>query len=326
MTIKGVSILLTAALLVGGCASDDSTTDTTEVADGSANAAGTSAPPTTATDAVSERDVSDVAGPADAEGEVDQTPPQALNGLVLAGDRIFATAGKDGEVLSIDPVDGRIAARFGSGDDLGWPDDVDVQSDGSLLVTGTDSGIVSQIGVDGAVSQVADVGVGINPILVISDEEVLVGKALKGDGLVRINPATGDIDQIAITLGWVNSFDMGPDGSLIGPRMGLDGKTPAVVSIDLATGESTDLVTTEGLLTALEVDGSTAYVLNAVPPALYETDLAADTPTLEKVVDLPFAPDNLEIDGDGSIWVTAFDQPTLAHIVDGVVTQVPVGS
>jgi len=326
MTIKGVSILLTAALLVGGCASDDSTTDTTEVVDGSANAAGTSAPPTTATDAVSEPDVSDVAGPADAEGEVDQTPPQALNGLVLAGDRIFATSGLDQQVLAIDPASGRITARFGSGSELGWPDDVDVQSDGSLLVTGTESGVVSKIGVDGAISRVADVGVGINPILVVSDEEVLVGKALRGDGLVRLNPSSGAVEQIADELGWVNSFDLGGDGTLIGPRMGLNGKTPAVVSIDLSTGVSTDLIATEGMLTALEVDDSTAYVLNALPPALFKADLAADTPTLEKVVDLPFAPDNLEIDGDGSIWVTAFDQPTLMHIVDGAVTQVPVGS
>jgi hypothetical protein len=263
-------------------------------------------------------------GPAvGAASAVDQSPPKGINGFVLVGDRIYAAAGNDDQVLAIDPEDGTILARY---EGLGWPDDVDVLPDGSLGVTGFQSGVLSRIDKDGKVSAIADMGVGINPILTVSDTELLVGKAISADGLWRVNPNDGTTEEIASALGGVNSFDLAPDGRLIGPRMGMGEGAPALVAVDLATGESTDIVGVTGMPVAVEVDGDTAYVLNAMPPTLYTVDLSTPGGKLETLTELNFAPDNLEIGADGTVWISSFSTPLMAHIVDGKVTDLPIGT
>ena len=306
-----------AVLGLGGCSGGEA---------GDSEPGTTDAPATTETPPVPEDPTvpeKPTVGPAiPEEGLVEQTAPQGINGFVLVGDRIYAAAGNDDQVLAIDPETGAILARYSG---FGWPDDVDVLPDGSLAVTGFQSGVLSRIDTEGKVSPLADLGAGINPVLTVSTTELLVGKALSADGLWRVNPEDGSTEPIAEKLDGVNSFDLGPDGALIGPRMGTQGRSAAVVSIDLDTGRDTDLVPVQGMPVAVEVDGDTAYVLTGAPPSLSTLDLSTPGAPLTPVTDLDFAPDNLEIAEDGTVWISSFSSPLIARYAEEKVTKLTIG-
>lgn len=286
---------------------------------------GPASPATTVSESATSARAAAPKGPQDDAGSVDQRAPGGLNGFVMAADRIYVAAGLDDQVLAVDPTDGRITARYAADKDFDFPDDVDMLADGTLVVTVWKSGVVDRIGATGEVSELARLGPGVNPVLVRSDGTVFIAKSMTGDGLWTLDPDTGETVQVTDKLNTVNSFDEGPDGQLIGPRMGLNGTTPALVSIDPDTGQTKDIVELVGMATAVEVDGDVAYVTTANPSMLSSVDLSAPAPAVNMIASLPNAPDNLEIADDGSVWISAFDAPVFMVVSDGEVSEIPVG-
>lgn len=248
------------------------------------------------------------AGPADQPAPVDQRPPVAVNGLALRGGRLFLADLKGGEILAVDPENGRITARWGTALGLDAPDDLALATDGSLYFSGYLAGTVGRISPAGDVSTIATLGPGVNPIAFSADGELFAGRAQLAEGIYEVALDGAPPRLVTSSAGQVNSFAFGPGGALYGPRFGLDG-AGALVRIDPESG-ATDVVTTGfGFPVAVEVRGNTAYVLQAVPAKLFTVDL--DTGAMRELATLATVPDNLALGPDGTFWVSSFVDPVV---------------
>ncbi len=282
------------ALLATGCSGDDD-------AEG---AAPTTAP--TSSTSSSAAPTSSVADGAD----VDQTPPDGVNGIRIAADgTLWIASVKGDEILNVDATSGRMLQRVavpaGSA-----PDDVAIDAEGAVHWTGYLTGDVGRIEPDSDESTViANVGPGANPVVVRDDGTLIVGRAGTGTGLFRIDPA-GDPTPVPLgDPGNINSFDLSDDGRLFSP--GLD--TPSVIEIDPDTGETLRTVTAiEGTPIALRWYDGSIYVLVLgdqarvvrVDPASGDIEPFGDT-------GLPIA-DNLAVADDGTVFVTGLNTATVA--------------
>ena len=289
-----------AALVAAGCSGDDD----------AAGATSTTAPTSSTTSTTA---------PTSSVADVDQTPPDGVNGIRIAADgTLWIASVKSDEVLHVDPTSGailhRIAVPAGSA-----PDDVAIDADGAVHWTGYLTGDVGRIAPDSdETTVIANVGPGANPVVVRDDGTLIVGRAGTGTGLFRIDPA-GDPTPVPLgDPGNINSFDLSDDGRLFSP--GLD--TSSVIEIDPDTGETLRTVTAiegtpialrwhDGSIHVLVLGGDQARVVR-VDPASGAIEPFGDT-------GLPIA-DNLAITDDGTVFVTGLDTARVAVLgADGTV-------
>ncbi len=291
----GPAALLLAATALVGCGKDTS--------NGAATA--TTAPVGTGTSIV---------GGAPRTPAADQTPPKGANGVAFRDGVLWVADLAGRQIVVADPADGTILARYSAAQGItSQPDDLAVTRDGTVWWTGFDTGTVGRIGTDGRSTDVATLRPGANPIAVAPDGSLVVGIAVTGDGLFRIDPASpGTPKEIAAAVGNVNAFAFGPDGGLYGPSFSEQhGK---VVRVDTATGATTPTATVPGFPVSVRFDrDGAAYVLSTLPSAVSRVDLATGTVT-------PFATpstkavDNMAWGPDGNLYVTGFDVPQVTVI------------
>src|SRR5690606_32615216 len=151
------------ALLGAGCSSDDGTSPAPPA---SSVGSSTTAASTASTDSTAPAELAD------------QTAPRSVNGLTVQGDTLWLASIGDDEVLQVDRTTGSILARHPTGG--AGPDDVAVAPDGSVYVTGFESGVLGRV-VDGAYEEVATLAVAVNGIDVAADGTVYVA-TMEADG------------------------------------------------------------------------------------------------------------------------------------------------
>jgi sugar lactone lactonase YvrE len=262
----------------------------------------------------------------------DQTRPQSAFGMVHDGAKLWIADFYGGQVLAVDPDSGAILVRY-KGDD-GVSDEIDdlaIGPDGSVYWTGFNDGAVGRMTPSNVVGIVAGLEPGINAIAFSPDGRLFVGRSVIGQGLWEIDPTQPEKppELISDSLGNINSFAVGPDGLIYGPRWGTEG-AGELVRIDPDTAELE--VITDGfdgpIAVKLDAAGTTAYVLSLPPggaPTVSVVDLAARTTSLLAAVPLPLA-DNLAVAPDGRVFVTAFNEPEIAVIApDGTTKNIGIG-
>jgi len=262
----------------------------------------------------------------------DQTRPQSAFGMVHDGAKLWIADFYGGQVLAVEPDSGAILVRY-KGDD-GVSDEIDdlaIGPDGSVYWTGFNDGAVGRMTPTNVVGLVAGLEPGINGIAFAPDGRLFVGRAVIGQGLWEIDPTQPEKPPrlISDTLGNINSFAVGPDGLIYGPRWGTDG-AGELVRIDPDTAELE--VLTNGfdgpIAVKLDATGTRAYVLSLPPggaPTVTVVDLATMAVTPFATVPLTLA-DNLAVGPDGRVFVTAFNEPELAVISpDGSTKNIGIG-
>jgi sugar lactone lactonase YvrE len=306
---RAAAVAIVAGLvLAGGCSSDgDPTTPTTTE---------TSTTTTTTTP-----------GPAD-----DQTRPQSAFGMVHDGSKLWIADFYGGQVLAVDPDSGAVLIRY-QGDD-GVSDEIDdlaIGPDGSVYWTGFNDGAVGRMTPSNVVSVVAGLEPGINAIAFSPDGRLFVGRGVIGQGLWEIDLTQPEKAPRLISdeLGNINSFAVGPDGMIYGPRWGT-GSDGALVKINPDTA-ALDVIATgfDGpIAVKLDAAGTTAYVLSLPPggaPTVATVALATGVVTPLATVPLPLA-DNLAVAPDGRVFVSAYNEPVIAVIApDGTATTIGIG-
>lgn len=298
-----------AAALVAAAATGCSSGDDDEGAAGTTEAAAASTTTTSAPDEAP-------------EPLADQTPPPSINGLAVDGDTLWIASIAGDEVVQVDRATGALLARFPA--DGATPDDVAVDDDGTVWVTGFGDGSVARIA-EGTYEVVATTGVGVNPVDVGPDGTVYVATWGEGGTLWTIDPASGEATVAAEDLPDVNGFSVQPDGTVLAPSGGLRGPG-AVVRIDPADGSVTTVV--DGLpavlASAAAPDGTYVVLANATGER-FEVDAEAGTATSLGTVDGgPF--DNLAFAADGTLYLSSFVEPLLVVVApDGSVSTLPVG-
>ena len=262
----------------------------------------------------------------------DQTRPLSAFGMVHDGSKLWIADFYGGQVLAVDPDSGAILIRYGGDDGVSDEiDDLAIGPDGSVYWTGFNDGAVGRMTPANVVSIVAGLEPGINGIAFAPDGGLFVGRAVIGQGLWEIDPAQPEKAPrlISDTLGNINSFAVGADGLIYGPRWGT-GTEGELVRIDPDTAELEVLATGfDGpIAVKLDTTGATAYVLTLPPggaPAVSTVDLATGTVTPLATVPLPLA-DNLAVAPDGRVFVTAYNEPVLAVIEpDGTSRTIGIG-
>jgi sugar lactone lactonase YvrE len=262
----------------------------------------------------------------------DQTRPQSAFGMVHDGSKLWIADFYGGQVLAVDPDSGAILIRY-KGDD-GVSDEIDdltIGPDGSVYWTGFNDGAVGRMTPTEVVSIVAGLEPGINGIAFSPDGRLFVGRAVIGQGLWEIDPAQPEKAPrlISDTLGNINSFAVGPDGLIYGPRWGT-GTDGELVRVDPDTAELEVLATGFDGPIAVKVDaaGTRAYVLSLPPggaPTVSIVELGTGAVSLLATVPLPLA-DNLAVAPDGRVFVTGYNEPVLAVIdPDGSTRTIGIG-
>lgn len=243
---------------------------------------------------------------------VDQAAPRTANGITIddEGQLWIAALGSD-EILRVDRETGEILDRYATPASSG-PDDLVIGDDGTVYWTGYTSGDVGALDpTTGETTVLGNVGEGANPIARRDDGMLVVGRAVIASGLFAVDP-DGEAEPEALDdPGNVNSFSIGPDGLLYGPRTSLDGG--AAVLIDPDTGDLLETIAPiEGIPVALRWHDEALYVLALAPEGVvFRVDLASRT--VERFADTGFpVADNLAVADDGTVYVTGFDQPVIA--------------
>lgn len=146
------------------------------------------------------------------------SPIHGANGLMFDGqDRLHIASAMGREIIVMDPDTGEILERLGTDKGVDWPDDLAFGPDGSLYWTAISTGEIGRLSPDGAKTGQL-VAQGVNPITFSDDGRLFTALDFYGDALYELDPELKDPPRLlAENLGWLNGFDIGPDGFLYGP-------------------------------------------------------------------------------------------------------------
>jgi sugar lactone lactonase YvrE len=204
------------------------------------------------------------------------------------------------------------------------PDDLIFHPDGeSFYFTDITTGFVGRMAVDGTPLGYQEVAPGVNPITFTDSPpyRLFVGLDFQGDGLYELDPnlvlppraiVPDDGDPSTFPLGFLNAFDIGPDGRLYGPSFLFR----RIISVDVDAGPTSDpygdgtaiIVNDEddweypvaakfgpdGLLTVLDQNGK-VWKLN------HKTGVKTLFTTLQPGLD------NLAFDSEGNLYISNAD-------------------
>lgn len=247
------------------------------------------------------------------------------------------------EITIHDPETGEILDRLGPDQGVNGPDDVFIADDGTVYWTDLLVGNVGMIAPDGTTTTQM-VGPGVNPITMSDDGRLFVARIFLGDGLYELDPMlVADPIPLDETLEGLNAFDFGPDGQLYAPsfftgdvvRIDVDADViaPEVVAtgfgassavkfnsagephvvnlaagtvskLDLATGESEQLLRIDGTIDNIAIDADDRiFVIAGSDNQIHRID--GDEFAVLGEAGLG-SPGGVAVSPDGSVWVGDF--------------------
>jgi sugar lactone lactonase YvrE len=171
------------------------------------------------------------------------SPIHGANGVMFdAQDNLYIASVFGREILVMNPLNGKVIDRLGTGVGVEGPDDLTFGPDGSLYWTSIATGEVGRLSPEGEKTG-QFVAPGVNPITFSEEGRLFVALDFFGDGLYELDPDLTDpprpiivaTEENPFPLGFLNGFDFGPDGRLYGPLFAVG----IVVSIDVDSCENT---------------------------------------------------------------------------------------
>jgi sugar lactone lactonase YvrE len=177
------------------------------------------------------------------------TPPSRLsgaNGLRTGKDgRIYVAQVAGSQVSAINPDSGEIETISPMGGAIVGPDDLVFDDQGNLFLTEITEGRVSMLSPDGT-SRVIQGDMPVANPITWHQGHLIAGECRPGARIMELDMHGGAPRVILDNVPMVNAFEVGPDGKLYFPVMGmneiwrvsLDGGEPEVVAKDLGVPDS----------------------------------------------------------------------------------------
>ncbi|HEX7856497.1 MAG TPA: SMP-30/gluconolactonase/LRE family protein [Sphingobium sp.] len=176
------------------------------------------------------------------------TQPSRLhgaNGMRTGRDgRIYVAQVAGSQISAVNPDTGEIETISPMGGDIVAPDDLVFDEDGNLYVTEITEGRVTMLAPNGTARVIVDSPVA-NPIT-YHQGRLISGECRPGGRIMELDRNGGAPRVILEDVLMPNAFEVGPDGKLYYPVMGLnqihrvslDGGEPEVVATDLGVPDS----------------------------------------------------------------------------------------
>ncbi|HEX7822165.1 MAG TPA: SMP-30/gluconolactonase/LRE family protein [Sphingobium sp.] len=235
------------------------------------------------------------------------TQPSRLhgaNGLRTGPDgRIYVAQVAGSQISAIDPDTGEIETISAMGGNIVAPDDLVFDDEGNLYVTEITEGRVSRLAPDGRYDVVYGETPVANPIT-FHQGRLLSGECRPGGRILELDRNGAAPRVILEDVLMPNAFEVGPDGKLYYPVMGLnqihrislDGGEPEVVATDLGVPDSVKF-DSKGFIVSTQV--ASGQVLRIDPRTGDKQVLADIGPGLDNCT---FVGDRLFVSGiDGHI-------------------------
>ena len=240
------------------------------------------------------------------------------NGMYFGPDgNLYVAVFARGEIVALNPRNGKIVARYGRDQGVLAPDDLTFGPDGSMYWTDIIVGEVGRLAPDGTLTK-QFVAPGVNPITFNEEGRLFVALDFLGDGLYELDPELIDpprpiieaTPEIPYPLGFFNGFDFGADGRLYGPLfaagmvisvdVGEFGDPP---SLDPWTDGTIQVVATGfGVPAAVKFDPSDRLHVVDQTGEVFRVDVATGAKT--RIATLQPGLDNLAFDGRGNLFVS----------------------
>ena len=256
------------------------------------------------------------------------SPIHGANGLYFdALDNLYIASFAGGEILVMNPRNGKIVNRLGAEAGVVNPDDLTFGPDGSLYWTDLAIGEVGRLDPEGNLTK-QFVAPGVNPITFSEEGRLFVALDFMGDGLYELDPDLEAPPRPIIVasetnpfpLGFLNGFDFGPDGRLYGPLFAAG----MVVSIDVDSCDNTSdpwndcdiQVVAAGFTVPAAAKFDAQGRLHVADQA--GTVFRVDTDTGEMTAissGFPPALDNLAFDSEGNLYVSNANDGSITRIL-----------
>jgi len=225
------------------------------------------------------------------------------NGLFFdAHDQLYVASVIGAGIWVIDRESGETKKILSKREGVFSPDDVTIGPGGVVYFTNLLHGTVGSLSPEGRVSEIANLGVGVNSLTLADDGQLWVGRDFFGDGLYQLDPSGKEQPRTVITEpGWINAMDFGPDGMLYGPVYSKS----IVVRINPLNGVMTTVADDFATrLHAVKFDhAGRLYVLESRPGRVLRIDLESG----ERTVLGSYASglDNLAFDSSDRLFVSS---------------------
>jgi sugar lactone lactonase YvrE len=259
------------------------------------------------------------------------------NGITLGPDGSLYIASFLGkEIIVMNKQNGQIINRIGLEMGVKSPDDLVFGPDGSIYWTDILVGEVVRRTPAGVVTR-QFVASGVNPITFSKDGRLFVARDFTpGDGLYEIDPnlvkpPRALIESTAANtfpLGWMNSFDFGPDGRLYGPLflagmvVSVNVGAPDVPFSSSPWTDGTIVPLATGFKWPVAAKFSPAGVLHVLDQTgeVFKIDITTGAKTL--FVTLQDGLDNLVFDANGAMYVSNADHGWITEVRPGGQTKI----
>jgi len=236
------------------------------------------------------------------------------NGMAFdENDKLYIASVFGREIVVIDPETGDFLDHLGIDQGVEGPDDLDFGTDGSLYWTSIATGEVVKRDLDGTVSVIATLPIGVNPVTVSDSGRLFVGLCFYGDTLYEIDPdGVAEPRVISDNLGGgcgYNGFDWGPDGFLYAPGFFRD----EIAKIDVDSGDTTIFAKGFGTPNAVKFDSlGQLYVNDTERGEIYKMDLS--TGERELVLKTRENIDNIAFDSKDRLYISGADDGLVAEV------------
>ena len=239
-------------------------------------------------------------------------PINGSNGIYFdLNDKLYVASVFGRDISKVDPSSGKIVKRFGPESGVDTPDDVVFGPDGSMYWTSLSTGYVGRMYPDGSV-KTQYVNMGVNPITISEDgARLFVACDFYGDGFYELDPALEQAPRlIKSEMGWLNGFDLGPDGFLYGPIV----TSSIVAKVDVETGDCTPIPVELQGPCAVKFDDE-GYLYTCESAIGQVVKINTETWTKEVLATgLPPGQDNLAFDSKGNLYVSHFGNGSIIEI------------
>ena len=253
-------------------------------------------------------------------------PFHGANGIAFGPDGLlYAASVANAHIVALDPRTGEVVHRYGLEDGLAGVDDLAFGPDGTLYWADFAGGYVGKRTVDGAVSTLGTVGMGVDAICVSPDGRVFSGQCFAGRKFYEFDPAGLEEPRLLVDPGPRGDFNgtaWGADGKIYGPQWFLGN----VSTIDPESGAIEVVASGFGTPTAVKFDSrGRLHVLDQLTGEVFRLDLATGDRTV--VGRTAQGVDNLAFDADDRLYVSSADDGFIVEVLSPDVnrTVVPGG-
>lgn len=242
-------------------------------------------------------------------------PLHATNGMYFGPDgRLYVASASSATVAAFDPETGKMLESWGPDHGVRGPDDLFVQTDGTIYWTDFAFGEVRKRTPDGTTTLIAAPGPGVNPITFSDDGRLFVSQCALGHHLFEIDPNGVKkprliTDKLGPGCGF-NGMDWGPDGRLYGPRPPVR----EVARINVDTGAVETVATGFRGPVALKFDSRRRlHVLDTGAGEVLRVDIK--TGAKEVVGRVGVGSDNLAFDARDRLFVSSFTDSYIVEVI-----------